>query len=120
MWEYHNQKMIKLKETYQKISKQTQTRLQEIFNFDELNNLYNIADNKFKKKTTFSKKILRKWSLSFFEICDCSLHQACCKKRILFPSLLRFFVGSGAFGLSSASENVFAREPLQAAQKRPE
>ena len=44
--------MIKLKKIYQKTSKQTQNKLQEIFNsidFD-FNNLYSIADNKSKKR----------------------------------------------------------------------
>lgn len=44
--------MQKLKQTYQKISKQTQNRLQEIFNSIEFdfNNLYSIADTKTKKR----------------------------------------------------------------------
>lgn len=51
-WQYHDSKMIELKQIYNKISKQTQNRLQEIF--DSMNfsfdNLYNIADNKTKER----------------------------------------------------------------------
>ena len=52
IWNYHNKQMIKLKQLYNKTSKQTQNRLQEIidtfkFNFDTL---YNIADNKTKNR----------------------------------------------------------------------
>ena len=44
--------MIELKKIYQKTSKQTQNRLQEIFDSFQIdfNNLYNIADNKTKKR----------------------------------------------------------------------
>lgn len=52
MWEYHDKKMKELKKIYQRISKQTQNRLQEIFNsidFD-FSKLYNIADKKTKKQ----------------------------------------------------------------------
>lgn len=51
-WQYHNKKMIELKKLYNKTNKQTQNRLQEIFdtfNFT-FDNIYNIADNKTKKK----------------------------------------------------------------------
>lgn len=51
-WQYHDNKMIELKKIYNKVSKQTQNRLQEIFDgidFD-FNNLYNIADSKTKKR----------------------------------------------------------------------
>lgn len=52
MWNYHNAKMLELKKLYNKVSKQTQNRLQEIidtfkFNFDTL---YNIADTKTKNR----------------------------------------------------------------------
>ena len=44
--------MIELKKIYQKTSKQTQNRLQEIFNTFQIdfNNLYSIADTKTKKR----------------------------------------------------------------------
>lgn len=51
-WQYHDNKMIELKKIYNKVSKQTQNRLQEIFDsidFD-FNNLYNIAESKTKKR----------------------------------------------------------------------
>lgn len=52
MWQYHDKKMLELKQLYNKTSKQTQNRLQEIFDsidfkFDKL---YSIADNKQKNK----------------------------------------------------------------------
>ncbi len=50
IWNYHDTKIQELKQLYNKISKQTQNRLQEIF--DTFNftteNIYNIADNKTK------------------------------------------------------------------------
>lgn len=51
-WQYHNKKMIELRKIYQKVSKQTQNKLQEIidtfkFSFDTL---YNIADKKTKNR----------------------------------------------------------------------
>ena len=52
IWNYHDTKMQELKQLYNKISKQTQNRLQEIldtFNFTT-ENIYNIADNKTKKR----------------------------------------------------------------------
>lgn len=52
MWEQHDNYMRHLKLLYNKTSKQTQNRLQEIFdtfNFT-LGNIYNIADNKTKKR----------------------------------------------------------------------
>ncbi|MBS5863007.1 MAG: hypothetical protein KIC76_06375 [Firmicutes bacterium] len=52
IWNYHDTKMQELKQLYNKTSKQTQNRLQEIF--DTFNftteNIYNIADNKTKKR----------------------------------------------------------------------
>ena len=51
-WQHHNQEMYKLKQIYNRISKQTQNKLQEIFdtyNFTS-ENLYNIADNKTKNR----------------------------------------------------------------------
>ena len=58
MWQYHDSKLKELKKTYNKVSKQTQNRLQEIFDgfsitFDKL---YNIADAKNKKKTGGSRR----------------------------------------------------------------
>ena len=52
MWEQHDKYMKQLKLLYNKTSKQTQNRLQELFdtfNFT-LENIYNIADNKTKKR----------------------------------------------------------------------
>ena len=52
MWQYHDKKMKELKKLYTKVSKQTQNRLQEIFDSFNINydNLYNIADTKTKKR----------------------------------------------------------------------
>ena len=52
MWEQHDNYMKQLKQIYNKTSKQTQNRLQELFdtfNFTS-ENIYNIADNKTKKR----------------------------------------------------------------------
>lgn len=52
IWNYHDTKMKELKQLYNKTSKQTQNRLQELldtFNFTT-ENIYNIADNKTKKR----------------------------------------------------------------------
>ncbi len=52
VWNYHDAKMRELKQLYNKISKQTQNRIQELFdtfNFTS-KNIYNIADNKTKKR----------------------------------------------------------------------
>ena len=52
MWEQHDKYMKQLKLLYNKTSKQTQNRLQELFdtfNFTS-ENIYNIADNKTKKR----------------------------------------------------------------------
>lgn len=52
MWQYHDSKMRELKKIYTRINKQTQNRLQEIFDsidFD-FNNLYSIANNKTRKR----------------------------------------------------------------------
>ena len=51
-WQYHNKKMKELKQLYLKISKQKQSRLQEIvdtFKFD-FDTLYNMADTKTKNR----------------------------------------------------------------------
>ncbi len=52
IWQLHDKKMKELKQLYNKTSKQTQNRLQELidtFNFTT-ENIYNIADNKTKKR----------------------------------------------------------------------
>lgn len=52
MWEQHDSYMKQLKQLYNKTSKQTQNRLQELFdtfNFTS-ENIYDIADNKTKKR----------------------------------------------------------------------
>ena len=52
MWEQHDNYMKQLKQLYNKTSRQTQLRLQEIFDTFNytLENIYNIADNKSKKR----------------------------------------------------------------------
>lgn len=52
VWNYHDTKMSELKQLYNKTSKQTRNRLQEIFDTFNLKseNIYNIADNKNKKR----------------------------------------------------------------------
>lgn len=51
-WQYHDAKMRELKQIYNRISKQTQNKLQEIFDSIDFtfDNMYNIADNKTKKR----------------------------------------------------------------------
>lgn len=51
-WQYHNQRIKELKQIYNRTSKQTQNKLQEIFDSFKVNsnNLYHIADNKTKNK----------------------------------------------------------------------
>lgn len=62
IWNYHDTKMQELKQLYNKISKQTQNRFQEIFdtfNFTS-ENIYNIADNKTKKRiNTYIERLER-------------------------------------------------------------
>ena len=52
IWNYHDTKMQELKQLYNKTSKQTQNRLQELFDTFSFTteNIYNIADNKTKKR----------------------------------------------------------------------
>lgn len=51
-WQYHDKKMLELKSIYNKVSKQTQNRLQEIFDSIEFtfDDMYNIANNKAKNR----------------------------------------------------------------------
>ncbi len=52
IWQHHDIKMYELKKLYNRIDKQKQLRLQELFdtfNFT-IENIYNIADNKTKKR----------------------------------------------------------------------
>ena len=60
MWTVHDNYMKQLKQLYNKTSKQTQLRLQELF--DTFNftteNIYNIADNKTKKRIN---KYIESW-----------------------------------------------------------
>ena len=62
MWEVHDNYMRQLKQLYNKTSKQTQNRLQELFytfNFTT-ENIYNIADNKTKKRVnTYIERLER-------------------------------------------------------------
>lgn len=62
MWEQHDNYMKQLKQLYNKTSKQTQNRLQELFdtfNFTS-ENIYNIADTKIKKKiNTYIERLER-------------------------------------------------------------
>lgn len=62
MWEQHDKYVKQLKQLYNKTSRQTQNRLQEIF--DTFNfiaeNIYNIADNKTKKRiNTYIERLER-------------------------------------------------------------
>ena len=52
LWKYHDKKMKELKSIYSRISRQTQNRLQEIFDSMDFNfdNLYNIASKKAKDR----------------------------------------------------------------------
>lgn len=62
MWKIHDSYMKQLKQLYNKTSKQTQLRLQEIFdtfNFTS-DNIYNIADNKTKRRiNTYIERLER-------------------------------------------------------------
>lgn len=51
-WNYHDEQMKKLKNIYQRISKQTQNKLQEIFDIFGFtsDNLYDIVDNNTKRR----------------------------------------------------------------------
>ena len=62
IWNYHDTKMQELKQLYNKISKRTQSRLQEIFDTFNLTteNIYNIADKKTKKRiNTYIERLER-------------------------------------------------------------
>ena len=62
MWEQHEHYMKQLKQLYNKTSRQTQNRLQEIFDTFNLTseNIYNIADNKTKKRiNTYIERLER-------------------------------------------------------------
>ena len=52
-WQYHNKKMIELRNIYDKIDMQTRNRLQEIFNSFKLtsNNLYSYTSSNIKVNT---------------------------------------------------------------------
>ena len=74
MWEQHDKYVKQLKQLYNKTSRQTQNRLQEIFdtfNFTS-ENIYDIADNKTKKRiNTYIERMERTkiinrlfWSIS--------------------------------------------------------
>lgn len=62
MWKIHDKYMQELKQLYNKTSKQTQLRLQEIFdtfNFTS-DNIYSIADNKTKRRiNTYIERLER-------------------------------------------------------------
>ncbi len=62
MWEQHDKYVKQLKQLYNKTSRKTQNRLQEIFdtfNFTS-ENIYNIADNKTKKRiNTYIERLER-------------------------------------------------------------
>ena len=62
MWKQHDKYMQELKQLYNKTSKHTQNRLQELFdtfNFTS-ENIYNIADNKTKKRiNTYIERLER-------------------------------------------------------------
>ena len=62
MWEQHDHYMKQLKQLYNKTSRQTQNRLQEIFDTFNLTseNIYNIADNRTKKRiNTYIERLER-------------------------------------------------------------
>ena len=62
MWEQHDHYMKQLKQLYNKTSRQTQNRLQEIFDTFNLTseNIYNIADSKTKKRiNTYIERLER-------------------------------------------------------------
>ena len=62
MWKVHDNYMRQLKQLYNKTSKQTQNRLQELFDtFDFTSeNIYNIANNKTKKRiNTYIERLER-------------------------------------------------------------
>lgn len=63
MWKVHDNYMRQLKQLYNKTSKQTQNKLQELldtFNFTT-ENIYNIADNKIKKRiNTYIERLERR------------------------------------------------------------
>ena len=62
MWEQHDKYVKQLKQLYNKTSRQTQNRLQEIFDTFNLTseNIYNIADNKTKKRiNTYIERLER-------------------------------------------------------------
>lgn len=62
MWEQHDKYIKQLKQLYNKTSKQTQNKLQEIFdtfNFTS-ENIYDMADNKTKKRiNTYIERLER-------------------------------------------------------------
>ena len=62
MWEQHDNYIKQLKQLYNKTSKQTQNKLQELFdtfNFTS-ENIYDIADNKTKKRiNTYIERLER-------------------------------------------------------------
>lgn len=62
MWEQHDNYMKQLKQLYNKTSKQTQNKLQELldtFNFTS-ENIYNIADNKTRRRiNTYIERLER-------------------------------------------------------------
>lgn len=62
MWEQHDKYVKQLKQLYNKTSRKTQNRLQEVFdtfNFTS-ENIYNIADNKTKKRiNTYIERLER-------------------------------------------------------------
>lgn len=62
MWEQHDKYIKQLNQLYNRTSKQTQNRLQEIldtFNFTS-ENIYNVADNKTKRRiNTYIERLER-------------------------------------------------------------
>lgn len=62
MWKIHDSYMKQLKQLYNKTSKQTQNKLQELldtFNFTSAN-IYDIADNKIKRRiNTYIERLER-------------------------------------------------------------
>lgn len=74
IWQHHDIKMYELKKLYNRIDKQKQLRLQELF--DTFNftteNIYDIADNKTKKRNKYIYRAMERtktvdwlfWSIS--------------------------------------------------------
>lgn len=95
MWEQHDNYMKQLKQLYNKTSKQTQNRLQELF--DTFNftteNIYNIADNKTKKRIN---AYIEQWKeqkllIGYFGVLANSIYR---RTRVKNSEILELFIYS--------------------------